>query len=219
MQVVKNITNPSDNRLVSVAIDNAFGCVPWNAVDLTDSTGQKFSTSLALNELFAAARQHVPQALVPVNHIFTLLNGAANLAKVNLYRLGVNQPQIQTLNQAPAIPYCQAFVQAAFSRFQKNTELLKATPFAESNLYDFLVNTRFPVSIGPAVNGGLDCVTFGITNPFLNPATTNSVASVTVVNSNNNLTIILASTLGSLLFVSIIVLFSLVIYVRKRNLF
>jgi hypothetical protein len=218
MAGAKVITNASDNRLVSVAIDTAFGCTPWNVLDLTDPAGNAQTTSLALNELFAANRQPAPQALTPANHIFTLVNGAASLAKVNLYRAGVNQPPIASLNQAPAIPYCQAFMQAAFARFQRNFAILKAFPFAGANLYDFLVTTRFPVSIGPAGNGGLDCVTFGIANPFLNPAAANgngNAALVAPVNNNNNLIIILASTLGSLVFISIIV--SVVIYVRKRN--
>jgi hypothetical protein len=209
MAGAKVITNASDNRLVSVAIDTAFGCTPWNVLDLTDPAGNAQTTSLALNELFAANRQPAPQALVPANHAFTLVNGAASLAKVNLYRAGVNQPPIASLNQASGIAYCQAFIQAAFARFQKNFAILKAFPFAGANLYDFLVNTRFPVSIGPVGNGGLDCVNFGIANPFLN-------AVAPVQNANNILVIILASSFSAISLIGISAAAMIVIRRRKK---
>jgi hypothetical protein len=131
----------------------------------------------------------------------TLLNGQASLDKLNLYRVGVNQPKIQLLAQAPPQKYCQMTAQTTFNRIQANAAVFKNTPGppGSMNLYDFLVNIRFPVTIGPAGNGGLDCTNMGVANPFLNP----NLAVAPLVNNNNMLVIVLASTLGALVFIGL----------------
>src|SRR5437879_12244251 len=82
----------SDNRLVDVALDGNLGCTPWKAPDLADP-GQMVP-ALALNELQARAHQKSPVALVPAGDPMVLNNGTIDLAKVNAYRRGVDQPQV-----------------------------------------------------------------------------------------------------------------------------
>src|SRR2546421_6381660 len=64
------LTNGSDNGLVDKFVDPALACTPWTAPDLTDP-GAKVS-SVALNELAAAAWTKQPVALVPTNDPMTL---------------------------------------------------------------------------------------------------------------------------------------------------
>jgi hypothetical protein len=88
-------SNGSDEGLV-VLVDNAFGCSPWTATDLSDP-GKKIP-SLALNELQAAARQSKP-ALVPAGDPMCTVDGKDNLQKLNAYRLGVNMNAVNSLSQ------------------------------------------------------------------------------------------------------------------------
>ncbi|WP_063774304.1 hypothetical protein [Streptacidiphilus rugosus] len=85
------ILNGSDNLLLTAFVDPPLGCTPWTAPDLADP-GQQ-TTSLALDELQAAADQRAPVALVPLNDPMVLgHSGAASRVKTNLYRVGVGQP-------------------------------------------------------------------------------------------------------------------------------
>ena len=84
--------NPSDNRLVDVALDGALGCTPWKAPDLADP-GQMVP-ALPLNELQARARQASPVALVPAGDPMAQTKGERDLVKVNAYRRGVDQPPV-----------------------------------------------------------------------------------------------------------------------------
>jgi len=63
------ISNPSDNRLLTDFVDPTLGCQPWQAPDLADN-GNPVS-SLALDEIQAAADQRAPIALIPLNNPMT----------------------------------------------------------------------------------------------------------------------------------------------------
>src|SRR5947207_837758 len=71
--------NGSDNALLDVFEFPALGCTPFTAPDLADPG--KTATSLALNELQAAAHQAAPVALVPVNDPMTLVDGKQSVDK------------------------------------------------------------------------------------------------------------------------------------------
>jgi len=106
--------NPSDNRLVDVALDGNLGCTPWKAPDLADP-GQMVP-ALALNELQARAHQKSPVALVPAGDPMVLNNGTIDLAKVNAYRRGVDQPQVGYRWQADTARYCRHIYRRAPAR-------------------------------------------------------------------------------------------------------
>lgn len=115
--------NPSDNRLVDVALDGALGCTPWKVPDLADP-GQMVP-ALPLNELQARTFQHFPIALVPLGDPMTLDNsGKPNLAKVNAYRRGVDQPMAWYADHASTARYCRHMLRIAPARMMSDQALL-----------------------------------------------------------------------------------------------
>ena len=120
-------------------IDPALGCKPLTAPDLGNPGAQ--SSSLALNELLAGAQTGGPVALVPPNDPMTLNNAKASLTKTNLYRAGVNQPQIQALGNEGAM-YCQNLMQVGPAALARDAALFTAAPSPDpgkgANLLAFL---------------------------------------------------------------------------------
>ena len=114
--------NPSDNRLVDVALDGALGCTPWKAPDLADP-GQMVP-ALPLNELQARAKQASPVALVPAGDPMVLSNGARDLRKLNAYRRGVDQPPVGWAFQAETARYCRHMLRIAPARMLQDKALL-----------------------------------------------------------------------------------------------
>jgi hypothetical protein len=150
----QTLGNPSDNRLVDVALDGALGCTPWKAPDLADP-GQMVP-SLPLNELQARAWQASPVALVPAGNPMTLHHGKKNLAKVNAYRRGVDQPPVWYAFQADTARYCRHMLRIAPARMLQDKTLLmpdaahptrglSPDPAAADSLYTFL-GQRFVAS-------------------------------------------------------------------------
>lgn len=156
LQGAQAINNGSDNRLVAIALDNALGCKPWMAPNLEDP-GQ-MSTSLALNELFAMVRQAPPIALIPNGDPMVLHNDQPNMQKLNLYRVGVNQPEIKQASQASTRLYCTNLLAVAPQRMIVDSRFTMRQPSpdagAANNLFTFLAQ-RFNATWGP--EDGLDC--------------------------------------------------------------
>ena len=129
--------NPSDNRVLSIAVDGALQCQPWKIPDLAD--GGTLVPTQATDELQAAMYQGNPVALVPSGDPMV---GPNVLDMVNAYRAGVDQPQIHALGEANTQAYCAhihntapgflASHQALFSQFPT------PVPGIGNNLYDFL---------------------------------------------------------------------------------
>jgi hypothetical protein len=146
--------NPSDNRLVDVALDGALGCTPWKAADLADP-GQMVP-ALPLNELQARAKQGFPVALVPAGDPMVLSNGSKDLVKVNAYRRGVDQPPVAWSFQADTARYCRNMLRVAPARMMQDQALLmpdaahptrglSPDPGAADSLFTFLAQ-RFVAS-------------------------------------------------------------------------
>ncbi|WP_205863014.1 hypothetical protein [Planosporangium thailandense] len=133
--------NASDNLLVDQFIDKALGCTPFTAPDLADNN--TMVTSLALNELQAAAGQGAPVALVPPNDPMVLVNNRTSLAKVNLYRAGVDMPPLDQAGNL-ATTYCQNMIDIQQKRLQADRGLFSRVtspdPAAANNLFSFLAN-------------------------------------------------------------------------------
>ncbi|MGC2197571.1 MAG: hypothetical protein WA628_23065 [Terriglobales bacterium] len=149
-----SLGNPSDNRLVDVALDGALGCTPWKAPDLADP-GQMVP-ALPLNELQARARQASPVALVPAGDPMVLNNGGRDLAKVNAYRRGVDQPQVGYAFQADTARYCRHMLRIAPARMLQDqawlmpdaahpTRGLSPDPTVADSLFTFMAQ-RFVAS-------------------------------------------------------------------------
>ena len=134
------LTNGSDNGLVDKFVAPALGCTPWTAPDLTDP-GTMVS-SVALNELAAAAWTGQPVALVPTNDPMTQVGGRTSVSKTNLYRAGVNQPALAPGSDTGRA-YCRNLVDIAPPRLLLDRQLLRAAPSpdpaAAPNLYAFLL--------------------------------------------------------------------------------
>ena len=118
-----SLGNPSDNRLVDVALDGALGCTPWKAPDLADP-GQMVP-ALPLNELQARAEQRSPVALVPLRDPMVLDEGKRDLRKLDTYRRGVDQPQAAYPFQAETSRYCRHMLRIAPARLLLDQALLK----------------------------------------------------------------------------------------------
>ncbi|KAF8923831.1 hypothetical protein EDD21DRAFT_431065 [Dissophora ornata] len=97
------ISNGSDNALVADFIDPAIGCTPFKAPSLMEQ-GVMLG-AMALNEL-QATKQGAPVALVPSTDPMVLSNAAPSLAKLNLYRQGVDQPVIRAIPANMVTTYC-----------------------------------------------------------------------------------------------------------------
>ena len=139
--------NPSDNRLLDVAVDGALGCTPWLAPDLADPG--HMVASLPLNELHARVRQPSPVALVPAGNPMVKSHGRRDLAKVNAYRRGVDQPQVGYAFQADTARYCRHMLRMAPARLLQDqaflmpdaahpTRGLSPDPAVADSLYTFM---------------------------------------------------------------------------------
>jgi len=149
--------NGGDERLNGVAVAGNFGCTQLKGVDLTDASGTATSTSMALEEIFASQRQGAPIALVPISHAMTRVNNQPSLAKTNLYRSGVGQPQAITVNDADSVIYCQNIYFVAPLRMLNNERVLvnggSPDAAAANSLFAFLAQ-RYATSFSA---DGLNC--------------------------------------------------------------
>jgi hypothetical protein len=134
--------NGSDERLVSVAVDKALGCVPWKVPNLADQTHSQQAPAWPLNELFAGARQAPPVALIPALDPFAQVNGQPSLRKLNAYRAGVDQPRVGSLTAADTKTYCQNLLHVGLPRVaaDKKFTSVAASPFPDqaNTLFNFL---------------------------------------------------------------------------------
>jgi hypothetical protein len=133
------LVNGSDNLLLDSFVDPALGCSTFQAPDLTN--GGKPVSSLALNELFAAARQARPVALVPQIDPMTLADDRVSATKTNLYRSGVNMGPFNRRGESAAT-YCQDTLTLGAQRMQQDKNFFLSAPSpdpaAANNLYTFL---------------------------------------------------------------------------------
>jgi hypothetical protein len=173
------VTNASDNRLVSVALDNALECSSssWKAPDLA-SPGKNLVPALPLNELQARSYQTAPVALVPKNDPFTLTNGQPNLLKLNLYRLGVDQPLtfLPPFDSGDTARYCRNLYSKAPGKLQLDAVIFKNSASPQPNVADSLYT--FMGQRLDATFTLLNCVALtGLPNPITVTRDGNNVAT------------------------------------------
>jgi len=174
--------NPSDNGLLDRFVDPALGCTPWKGADLADP-GQVLP-ALPLNELQARSYVESP-ALIPAGDPMVLdNNGNPNVAKLNLYRQGVDQPQVHWLGQASTDSYCRSMMrQQPAALVRRRTQLTSApSPVADlgNNLFTFMA-ARLVGSYQI-----LSCESFGVQNPVTVTTDANGVATAATITLPNH---------------------------------
>ncbi len=86
----------SDSSRLLNGIMSSLSCVLWVAPDLADAKGIQRVAALPLNEIQAASAR-LPagtMALINANDTLATVGGIANLDKLNLVRVGLNQPLV-----------------------------------------------------------------------------------------------------------------------------
>jgi len=98
--------------------------------------------TLATNELQSAKFTAPPIALIPLNDPMAQDNGANNLAKVNLYRAGVDQPQAATNADADGTAYCRNIRQIHPGKLLLDKQFLvgaaSPNPMTSDSLFTFM---------------------------------------------------------------------------------
>jgi hypothetical protein len=123
----KTLGNPSDNGLLDRFLDPILGCTPWTVDDLADPD-QKVP-GLALNELQAKLYQRFPVARIPVGDPMALdAHGSINFGKVNAYRRGVDQAEIQYRWQGDTARYCRQMIRIQPARLLLDQDRLISSP-------------------------------------------------------------------------------------------
>jgi hypothetical protein len=154
-QVAQVQKNGSDERLLTL-VDAALGCTPWMAPDLANPG--HMVTALPLNELQAATSQGMPMALVPNADPMVLVNNQPNLAKLNAYRVGVDQPPSPDTQASSTRAYCQSLLYVAPRRLLLDEPLTRQAPPADpavaNSLFTFLAQ-RFVTTYEA---NGLNCM-------------------------------------------------------------
>lgn len=169
------LANGSDNRLVAVILNGAFGCTPYTAPDLADP-GQ-FLPALPLNELQAAVFQAPPVARIPSLHAMTLDgNGAPSLEKMNAYRRASLQVPAQNFGEANTTSYCINMYTIGAPKILATKAITILLPSPDpantANLFAFLV-ARFNAAIGTLTCPALT----GAQSPLLNTVTSPAAAA------------------------------------------
>ena len=188
------VGNGSDNALLNAFVDPTIGCTPFTAPDLSNAGTP--GTSQALDEIFAAANQQAPIALVPENDPMTLLNGAFSATKTNLYRTSVDQPVISAAQTAdtPA-GYCTDMLNIQTAFLAANQAVLATgtspVPAVGNNLFTFLAN-RLSMSFT-----NLNCGNFGLTNPVTVTLDGNGVATAATFNTAQQTPTTMTGTAGA----------------------
>lgn len=139
-----DLTNGSDNLLLTQFIDPALGCTPFTAPN--QSSDGRLSSALPLDELSAAAGQRAPIALVPRNDPMTLVGGRDSVRKTDLYRAGVDMPPVGRGADGNGKAFCKTLFgdPAGLQRVFKDKALFTAAPSPDPatapNLFGFLAS-------------------------------------------------------------------------------
>ena len=165
------LLNPGDNSLFSYFVAPAIGCSAWLMPSL-DDPGQMVP-SQAVNELQAHLLQKTPVARVPGGDPMVEFAGQPDLAKDNLYRAGMDQPQA-SYHTFQTAPYCREMLRALPKMVldQKlETNFASIAPAAANNTFTFvaqrwvaswgilncqsLINIEAPITLTTDANTGV----------------------------------------------------------------
>lgn len=139
-QIKSTLANDGDNRLLTKFVNPAIGCPTLMLPDAADPGMNRPSD--VMNIIQAMVLQAPPISLTPNNDPMVTTNAQPDLLKLNLYRLGVDQPQAAVFggDNDPA-GFCRSYAMIAVPRFTslKAKLLLFASPAPTSpTLFDFM---------------------------------------------------------------------------------
>jgi len=139
LNVQGEIANDGDHRLVSNFVQAATGCQGWLIPDMGDPGVKR--AALPMNVLQAVQYQGMPVEVLPNNDPMTTTNNLPDLMKLNLYRKGIYQPQINNLIEADPAVFCKLYANITVARLTTLSVQLKNTispAGAGMNLFDFM---------------------------------------------------------------------------------
>src|SRR5580698_5835269 len=154
----------SDNTLLDLSLDPLLGCTPFRAPDLANN--DQPTTSLALDEILAAAHQPKVAALVPESDKVVLTgNGEFDAAKTNMFREDLGQAPISNQNNKTSDPemYCRNIVDIQTPFLAANQKL-----FATGQSPVMAVGDNLLTFMAAELNlsfTNLGCQQFRLTNP------------------------------------------------------
>jgi hypothetical protein len=163
LNIAGELANDGDHRLVSSFVQGALGCQGWIVADLADP-GVKRS-ALPMNVLQAHYYQPMPIEVLPNNDPMTTTGGFPDLMKLNLYKRGIYQQQINNLIEADPAVFCRAFLNITAPRLKTLAPILKnnAGPAAGQTLFDFMK------ARASATYAAINCLgLIGVPDPFVN---------------------------------------------------
>ncbi len=169
------LSNGSDNALIGYFVDPANGCKPFTQPDSTSTKG--IQSSQALDELSARQNQRGHIAVISTNDEMVLVGGKFSIAKTNMYRSLVDQPQLpeSTNPYEVAAAFCMNMVNIAPARnkldMTPDAAFTTPVPDTGNNLATFLGN-RLSMSFD-----NLGCGDFGLKDPVTVTLDANQVAT------------------------------------------
>jgi hypothetical protein len=188
------LSNGSDNALLGYFVDPANGCQPFTEPDTTSANSAQ--SSQALDELSSRVNQQSQIAVVPPNDEMVLVGGSYSVAKTNVYRSLVDQPQLAS-NVNPvevAAAFCMNMTNIAPEHdlldVGRDTNFTSAVPAVGDNLATFMGN-RLSMSFM-----NLGCQNFGLTDPVDVTVDGNDVATAVSYNTQFQQATIPASDLA-----------------------
>jgi hypothetical protein len=162
-QIKATLANDGDNLLLTKFVNPAIGCPTLLLPDAADPGMNRPSD--VMNMIQAMLYQNPPVALTPSNDPMITTNGQPDLLKLNLYRLGVDQPQSAVFGgDNDPTAYCRNYANIAVPRFKSLINQLKnfASPAPTSPTLFAFMKTRAMTTWASLNCQGLT----GIPDPF-----------------------------------------------------
>jgi len=159
------IANDGDNRLITAFVHPAIGCKSWTLPDLADPGN--FVPSNVADLLQSMTYTPMPWAMLPNMDPMTTTNNAPDMAKLNMFKASVNEPQVGRIEEADTAHYCANYAAIAVPRFKslKTALMGSASPMANVDLFTFMIK-RATATWG---TNGLNCAGLTMTpDPFAN---------------------------------------------------
>jgi len=164
LNIQGEIANDGDHRLVGSFVSPATGCQMWLVPDLADPGVKR--NALAMNELQAVYYQPMPVEALPNTDPMIVTNAQPDIAKLNLYRKAVYQPQINNLIEADPAVFCRNYANITSTRLRNLATQLKNTVSPAGvgvNLFDFMKGRC------STTYAALNCVNLiNLPDPFVN---------------------------------------------------
>jgi len=139
LNIQGEIANDGDHRLVGSFVQAATACQGWLVPDMADPGVKR--NALAMNVLQAVYYQPMPVETLPNNDPMITTNMAPDIVKLNLYRKGIYQPQINNLIEADPAVFCRNYANITAARLRLLATNLKNTVSpagAGTTLFDFM---------------------------------------------------------------------------------